>query len=112
MEQSNTYNSNFVKEFTLAIIKTIQKTKLKIENPQIIHADLIPEFSQELMQSIIKKQEGISTLVDIHEELGGTTAEELQQQSVETLQKLNTSILGFFKVKTSSYKFGEGLVLF
>ncbi len=92
MEQPHSYNSNFVKEFTIAILKTIQKTELNIKNPQIIHADLIPELSQELMQSITKTQEGVNTLINIHDELGGTIGDELQQESSETLQRINLSI--------------------
>ncbi len=93
MANSNLYDTDFVKKFTIAIIKTVQKSTLNIKNSEIINADMIPEMSKDLMQAITTTQEGINSLVDMHQELGeDETANTLQQQSVQTLQKINTSI--------------------
>jgi len=47
--------SPFIKEFTLAIIKTIASRKFKINITEVLNANLVPSFSKEINSSLIGK---------------------------------------------------------
>lgn len=68
INENKIYNSRFLKEFTLAVLQTIEKKQFFITEPKIIiNADLIPKLSEEIIKryglndELIKKLKTIET---------------------------------------------------
>ncbi len=85
-------NNNFVRKFTVAILETIQKSKLKIRDAEIISSDLVVKLSNDLMQAISIKQEGIMKLISVHEQMGTLGKEEINKEGLKIIEKVNTDI--------------------
>lgn len=93
MEEHLISNNNFVRKFTIAILGTIQKSKLKIEDAEIISSDLVVKLSNDLMKAISIKQEGIMKLISVHEEIGSLNKGEINKEGLKIIEKVNTDII-------------------
>lgn len=62
MNKQTQFNSKFLKIFTLAILKTIQKQKTHNDNFQIIDSSLIPQLSEKLISLYNQRQAMLSEL--------------------------------------------------
>jgi len=62
------YNYDFIKQFTLAILKVIERNRFNITQPKvIIDADIIPELSDELIREYTLNEELLRKLQEIEE---------------------------------------------
>jgi hypothetical protein len=104
MDNSEIINIDFVRKFTLSILKTIQKRNLNIKDePQIISSDLIMKLSNELMEALAIKQEGIMDLINLHENIDSNDTNEIKEEGLNIIEKVNSDIYKSNLPPKSSY---------